>query len=247
MSSRSSGGSSTTTISMSDEASLRSLKEESPENRSRFQVAPGILQGDTNERSPGSYTCRTYPDRRKPLSRVLSGGRSSSRKGSSLGERQDNNRQDNKKVEEGGGGEAVVEKQDMEKLEKEEEDVEEKVEKRGRFNVGNIKVVKVGNKVAGESDTDNTEKEVGEVKNVAVEKEIPAENTESVEPVKETVEVVDEKIEKKEAEEEPEQNEEEEPKAIDSSMDDRYLKFDEEIGRGSFKTVFKGELQSLEL
>ena len=242
MSSRSSGGSSTTTISMSDDASLRSLKEESPENRSRFQVAPGILQGDSNERSPGSYTCRTYPDRRKPLSRVLSGGRSSSRKGSSLGE---NNRQDNKKAEEGGGGEPVVEKQDMEKLEKEEEDVEEKVEKRGRFNVGNIKVVKVGNKVACDSDTDNVEKEVGEVKSETQEKEVPAESSpEPAEPVKETVEeVVDEKVEKKEVEEEPEQNEEEEPKAIDSSMDDRYLKFDEEIGRGSFKTVFKGELK----
>merc|ERR1712228_287913 len=128
MSSRSSGGSSTTTISMSDDVS-HSLKEESPENRSRFQVAPGILQDDSNERSSGSYASRTYPDRRKGLSRVHSGCRSSSRKGSSLG---DNNKQDNKKVEEGVGGEAVVEKQDMEKLEKEEENGE-KVEKRGRF------------------------------------------------------------------------------------------------------------------
>ena len=249
MSSRSSGGSSTTTISMADDASLRSLKEESPENRSRFQVAPGILQADTNERTPGSYTCRTYPDRRKPLSRVLSGGRSSSRKGSSLG---DNslNRQDNRKVEEGGGGEPVVEKQDMEKLEKEEEDVEEKVEKRGRFNVGNIKVVKVDNKVSGESDTENTEKEVGEVKQeTKEEKEVQTteiESTESSEPVKENVtldEVTDDRNEKKDPEEDPEQNEEEEPKAIDSSMDDRYLKFDEEIGRGSFKTVFKGKCE----
>merc|ERR1712228_780884 len=144
MSSRSSGGSSTTTISMSDDVSLRSLKEESPENRSRFQVAPGILQDDSNERISGSYASRTYPDRRKGLSRVHSGCRSSSRKGSSLG---DNNKQDNKKVEEGVGGEAVVEKQDMEKLEKEEENGE-KVEKRGRFNVGNIKVVKVGNNLS---------------------------------------------------------------------------------------------------
>ena len=29
--------------------------------------------------------------------------------------------------------------------------------------------------------------------------------------------------------------------AIDQAPDERYLKFDEEIGRGSFKTVFKGE------
>ena len=107
-------------------------------------------------------------------------------------QREGGERQDNKKVEEVVGEEAVVEK-----LEK-EEDVEEKVEKRGRFNVGNIKVDKVGNKVAGESDTDNTKKEV------------LAENIESVEPVKKAVEV-DEKLERKEAEEEPEQNEEEEP------------------------------------
>eukprot|EP00092_Neocalanus_flemingeri_P012736 GFUD01013724.1.p1 GENE.GFUD01013724.1~~GFUD01013724.1.p1 ORF type:complete len:3493 (+),score=962.10 GFUD01013724.1:260-10738(+) len=229
LSSRSSGGSST--ISMTDEASLRSLKEESPENRSRFHVAPGILQGDSKERSPSSYTCRTFPDRRKPVSRVLSGGRSSSRKGGSGGDNRDN-----KKAEEGGGGEPVVEKQDMEKLEKEEEDVEEKVEKRGRFNVGNIKVVKVENKVAG--DTDNVDKDVGDNKSVGQGKEVPVENTETG---KETVEeIIDEKSDKKEAEEEPEQNEEEEPKAIDSSRDERYLKFDEEIGRGSFKTVFKG-------
>ena len=36
------------------------------------------------------------------------------------------------------------------------------------------------------------------------------------------------------------EEEEEEPKAIDFSENGRYLKFDEEIGRGSFKTVFKG-------
>ena len=38
------------------------------------------------------------------------------------------------------------------------------------------------------------------------------------------------------------QSEEEEPKqAVDTSPDGgRYLKFDEEIGRGSFKTVYKG-------
>ena len=36
------------------------------------------------------------------------------------------------------------------------------------------------------------------------------------------------------------EEEEEESKAIDNSPDGRYLKFDEEIGRGSFKTVYKG-------
>ena len=36
-----------------------------------------------------------------------------------------------------------------------------------------------------------------------------------------------------------------EPSEIDSSIDGRYLKYDEEIGRGSFKTVWKGEVDSL--
>ena len=40
---------------------------------------------------------------------------------------------------------------------------------------------------------------------------------------------------KKKEDEEEESTE----KAIDNSLDGRYLKFDEEIGRGSFKTVFK--------
>jgi WNK lysine deficient protein kinase len=39
------------------------------------------------------------------------------------------------------------------------------------------------------------------------------------------------------------EDEEEEPKAIDTSPAGRYLKFEEEIGRGSFKTVFKGQHQ----
>jgi hypothetical protein len=39
---------------------------------------------------------------------------------------------------------------------------------------------------------------------------------------------------------EEEEEEEEDPKAIDQSPDGRYLKFVEEIGRGSFKTVFRG-------
>merc|ERR1712050_197152 len=115
---------------------------------------------------------------------------------------------------------------------------EEKVEKRGRFNVGNIKVVKLGNKATGDSDNDNTEKEAGDDKEVLPDKEVAADIKETE---KEAVEeAVDEKLEKKEAEEEIDQNEEEEPKAIDSSRDERYLKFDEEIGRGSFKTVSKG-------
>ena len=50
----------------------------------------------------------------------------------------------------------------------------------------------------------------------------------------------DKKTEDGEDEDKKKEDEEEEPKAIDTSPDGRYLKFDEEIGHGSFKTVFKG-------
>ena len=43
-----------------------------------------------------------------------------------------------------------------------------------------------------------------------------------------------------EDEEKKKEEEEEESKAIDNSPDGRYLKFDEEVGHGSFKTVYKG-------
>ena len=123
--------------------------------------------------------------------------------------------------------EQVVEKQDMEKLEKEPEEerteeIEVEVNKRGRFNVGNVKVVKV-------------------VKEVPAEVVVP----EAPAVVKEA-EVVEEVVLEKDSTEEPEDVKEdnepevEEAKAIDQGPDQRYLKFDEEIGRGSFKTVFKG-------
>ena len=35
-----------------------------------------------------------------------------------------------------------------------------------------------------------------------------------------------------------------EPSEIDSSIDGRYLKYDDEIGQGRFKTVWKGEADS---
>ena len=79
-------------------------------------------------------------------------------------------------------------------------------------------------------------------------KEVPAEAVvpEALAVVKETG-VVEEVVAEKESTEEPEDVKEdnepevEEAKAIDQGPDQRYLKFDEEIGRGSFKTVFKGE------
>ena len=74
---------------------------------------------------------------------------------------------------------------------------------------------------------DNKKVEEGVGEEAVVEKLEKEEDVEekAVEPVKKAVEV-DDKLERKEAEEEPEQNEEEEPKAIDSSVDDRYPKFD---------------------
>ena len=128
--------------------------------------------------------------------------------------------------------EQVVEKQDMEKLEKEPEEeerteeVEVEVNKRGRFNVGNVKVVKV----VKEAPLPSAEAAVPEAPTV----------------VKEAI-VVEEVVTEKDSTEEPEDIKEdnepevEEAKAIDQGPDQRYLKFDEEIGRGSFKTVFKGE------
>ena len=131
--------------------------------------------------------------------------------------------------------EQVVEKQDMEKLEKEPEEEEERTEevevevnRRGRFNVGNVKVVKVVKEAPAE---------------VAAVSEAPAvvKEAEVVEEV-----VVAEKDSTEEPEDVKEDNEPEveEAKAIDQGPDQRYLKFDEEIGRGSFKTVFKGEFSS---
>ena len=120
------------------------------------------------------------------------------------------------------GLELVVEKQDMEKLEKEEEG---KVEKRGRFNV---------------KTDEQTKSEESQSPAVTAQSNLP--------PLSETSAMKELPEEKREAEEDKEddneQNEEEEPKkAVDSSPEGgRYLKYDEEIGRGSFKTVYKGEI-----
>ena len=117
----------------------------------------------------------------------------------------------------------------MEKLEKDAEEekteeVEVEVNKRGRFNVGNVKVVKVV-------------------------KEVPEAGVPEAPVVVKEAEVIEEAVAEKDSTEEPEdvkgeednEPEVEEAKAIDQGPDQRYLKFDEEIGRGSFKTVFKGK------
>ena len=122
----------------------------------------------------------------------------------------------------------------MEKLEKEAgeegtEEVEVEVNRRGRFNVGNIKVVKVVKETVGAA--------LPEAPAPAKEAEVAVEEIAAVAEKDSTEEPEDAKGEE---ETEPEV---EEAKAIDQGPDpdQRYLKFDEEIGRGSFKTVFKGE------
>merc|ERR1719431_1148445 len=132
----------------------------------------------------------------------------------------------------------------MEKQEKEAEKVEVKPEenRKGRF-----RQVKVESKPKVEviEKADVKEEEAAKVEK--------AEEKVEEAPVK-APEVVGENLEKKDTSEEPEEvkgdasdkkeeeieEEEAVAKAIDQGPDQRYLKFDEEIGRGSFKTVFKG-------
>ena len=124
------------------------------------------------------------------------------------------------------GLELVVEKQDMEKLEKEEEG---KVEKRGRFNIKTDEQKKseeAPSPAAPATTTTPDQNNVPTSSEAAAMREVPEDKREVEE----------------DKEDDNEQNEEEEPKkAVDSSPEGgRYLKYDEEIGRGSFKTVYKG-------
>ena len=130
---------------------------------------------------------------------------------------------------------SVVEKQDMEKLEKEEDKVELR-EKRGRFAVRTDQSQEVS-EIAPANNNDDSKKneEKTEEKKEIVEesKEVPEEKKETVDDKKDLDDDKDDEIT---------QSEEEEPKkAVEASPEGgRYLKFDEEIGRGSFKTVYKG-------
>ena len=124
------------------------------------------------------------------------------------------------------GVELVVEKQDMEKLEKEEEG---KVEKRGRFNIKTDEQKKseeAPSPAAPATTTTPDQNNLPTSSEAAAMREVPEDKREVEE----------------DKEDDSEQNEEEEPKkAVDSSPEGgRYLKYDEEIGRGSFKTVYKG-------
>ena len=171
----------------------------------------------------------------------------------------------------------MVEKQDMEKLEKEGEGREEAKEvrevqevevvevKKGRFNVGNVNSEVIAVKVA-EADVPNDttankdspeepkgEEVKGEKKEEeGVKKEEGGDQKEVGDKVEEAADKKEAEADKKEAEadkkeeeadkkEDVNEIEEAQAVAIDQAPDERYLKFDEEIGRGSFKTVFKGE------
>ena len=117
----------------------------------------------------------------------------------------------------------------MEKLEKEEEG---KVEKRGRFNIKTDEQKKEESpSPAAPAPTTNSDQNNGPASAEAAMREVPEDKREAEE----------------DKEEDNEQNEEEEPKkAVDSSPEGgRYLKYDEEIGRGSFKTVYKGILHNI--
>ena len=130
---------------------------------------------------------------------------------------------------------SVVEKQDMEKLEKEEDKVELR-EKRGRFAVRTDQSQEVPEiaPAKNKDDSKKTEEKTEEKKEILDEsKEVPEEKKETVDDKKDLDDDKDDEIT---------QSEEEEPKkAVEASPEGgRYLKFDEEIGRGSFKTVYKG-------
>ena len=130
---------------------------------------------------------------------------------------------------------SVVEKQDMEKLEKEEDKVELR-EKRGRFAVRTDQSQEVSEIAPANNNDDSkkNEEKTEEKKEILDEsKEVPEEKKETVDDKKDLDDDKDDEIT---------QSEEEEPKkAVEASPEGgRYLKFDEEIGRGSFKTVYKG-------
>jgi hypothetical protein len=115
---------------------------------------------------------------------------------------------------------ATAEKQDLEKSEKELACIKEEGEK---------------NQVATKSQS-SVQMDLPETE---TEKPPEEENKEAKELPKETKPAVATEKEKEKSDTE-ELEEEEEEEAVDVSPNGRYLKFDEEIGRGSFKTVYRG-------
>ena len=238
-------------LSITENKSLQELREESPEKKSRFKVmqAMDTVQKEEAKENPSKNRFQVQPASQPD--EVI----------------------ENKSDETKDKPDLVVEKQDMEKLEKDEESNDAKVEKRGRFNIktdDTPPVVEPTSAVTTTTTVEAASKDEAKVKDVETKPDPPAQSKESEkvvevdtskegsvgkdakEPEKEpepiaTVEekktvVDDKKVEEDDKDEDITQSEEEEPKkAVDSSPDGgRYLKFDEEIGRGSFKTVYKG-------
>ena len=237
-------------LSITDNNSLQQLREESPgeeEKKSRFRVMQASSSRDT-------------PDQDKKVETKENKSRFQVEPAQHSEDVREN-KSEEKKLE------LVVEKQDMEKLEKDEEGNDKKVEKRGRFNIQTDEATPTEPSPAATSeqstvvDTNNTaedeNKKLTEEKDVVAAQETkeaspdnkeaandnkPA-NTDKQETIVEDKKViVEEKKEEDDKDDDITQSEEEEPKkAVDSSPDGgRYLKFDEEIGRGAFKTVYKG-------
>ncbi len=100
----------------------------------------------------------------------------------------------------------------------------------------------VADGVLEKQDTESTEKEKEEEESGAMAKEqrgmqsSPASQDDEDDSAAGPIQFIRRKDKKKENQEE----EEEEVSATDASPDGRFLKFAEEIGRGSFKTVYKG-------
>ena len=213
---------------------LKDLKEESPEKKSRFKVGPTSVPSDVDsgDKELDSAEVNKTRFKVKPTEKedlivnVTATEEKVDEVSSSI----------KHSVEENKGGEPVVEKQDMEKLEKEEEKVELR-EKRGRFAVKTDQSQEVTEvpPVNNNDDSKKNEEKTEDKKEIVEEtKEASAEDKKESEDDKKDLD--DDK------DDEITQSEEEEPKkAVEASPEGgRYLKFDEEIGRGSFKTVYKG-------
>ena len=209
---------------------LKDLKEESPEKKSRFKVgSTSVADVDSGNRELETAEVNKTRFNVKPTEKedliVNVAATEEKVEVSSV----------KPSVEENKGGEPVVEKQDMEKLEKEEDKVELR-EKRGRFAVRTDQSQEVS-EIAPANNNDDAKKNEEKTED---KKEIVGESKESSEEKKEAVD--DKKDLDDDKDDEITQSEEEEPKkAVEASPEGgRYLKFDEEIGRGSFKTVYKG-------
>ena len=220
---------------------LKDLKEESPEKKSRFKVGPtSVADVDGGETEPlnsseaNKARLNVNPTEKEAVIVNVA---------ASEDERGDEGRGIKAAVEESKGGqEPVVEKQDMEKLEKEEDSKVELREKRGRFAVRTDQSQEQGSEHPPPITDDDAAKKGNEEK-TDEKKEIIEEGKEAPAEEKKECSVDDDKKElDDDKDDEITQSEEEEPKkAVEASPDGgRYLKFDEEIGRGSFKTVYKG-------